>query len=79
MKTACLDCHSVELRYSDARSIHDIHASLDCSLCHGDNSGLKTADSVHSYLEWVGIGVVSISLAGIIANIIIENKRAKAG
>jgi hypothetical protein len=77
VKTACLECHSVELRYSSAVSIHDIHATLNCSQCHGD-SGLPATAGVHSGLEWTGIGLAAVILAGIVANFIKTSRRTKA-
>lgn len=76
LRTACLECHSVELRYSSAVRIHDIHGALNCNQCHYDSS-LQTAANVHSGLEWLGIGLAVLILAGIVANFIIVNRRTK--
>jgi hypothetical protein len=78
VRASCLTCHSVELRYSNANSIHDIHASLNCSQCHVEN-GLQTTVSIHSILEWLGVGLGAAILVAIITNFIVAHRRIQAG
>lgn len=75
---ACKSCHGVP-RYDSPLTMHDIHAALDCSHCHRDNAGLKAAVNLHSGLEWFGIGIAMLGLAGIAANFIIVRKNNDEG
>lgn len=75
-RTACLECHVRVPPYDRAVALHDTHAALNCSRCHVD-SDLQTAAGVHNVLKWAGIGILAVSLAGILANFIIANRRIK--
>jgi hypothetical protein len=37
VKTACTTCHGSVPVYDQASKVHEIHAALNCSRCHGEN------------------------------------------
>lgn len=78
VKTSCLECHSVSLRYNSIDRIHDLHSTLSCSQCH-TGTDLPATDKVHNYLEWAGLVLVILSLAAIISNFVISRIRLKKG
>ena len=75
--TACLGCHSSVPTYDAAIKVHNKHIAFNCSRCHSDISGLKVADNAHTNLKWFGIGVMLLSLTGVIINILIVNRKGK--
>ncbi len=74
---SCEGCHGGIPRYNAAIKVHDKHASLNCSHCHSDINGLETLDSVHSGLEWLGIGVITLVFIGIVVNSFVINRKGQ--
>ena len=81
---ACAKCHGDsngfegdENQAGDVKvsEVHRIHANAGCITCHSSASGLKTADKAHDTLQWAGIGIVAITLAGIVLNFIVARRR----
>ncbi len=73
--TACLQCHGDVPKYDTALKLHSEMSAVNCSRCHSDNSVLKTTDTVHGSLRWLGIGTVLLVLTGITTNLVIINRR----
>jgi len=76
VRTVCIQCHSSVPTYNEALTVHDIHSTFSCSLCHSD-SGLKTAAAFHRGFEWLGIVIGAMSLSGVIANFIITSRKTR--
>jgi hypothetical protein len=85
VKLACSNCHdgSNDLGGDDNQAggfnvseIHKIHTNAGCITCHSSSSGLKTADKAHSTSQWAGIGIVALTLAGIVLNFIVVRRRS---
>ena len=72
--TACSGCHGLVPDYDSALQVHDKHAAFECSSCHGNVGGLKTADNFHAGLEWLGIGMACLALLGIITSVLVSRK-----
>jgi hypothetical protein len=74
----CLDCHTVLLRYSNAKRIHDLHPTQSCTTCHA-NQDLPTTVGIHKFLQFAGIGLFALSFGGITSNYIVVKIRKKKG
>jgi hypothetical protein len=74
----CLWCHGQVPEYDFASRVHNRHAAFDCSLCHGEAGGLRTADSIHTGLKWLGIGLVSLALSGITGAYLAGSRKDRA-
>jgi hypothetical protein len=76
---ACTKCHrdsdNLEGDEGQAGEVHRIHANAECVTCHTSTSGLKTANKAHDTLQWAGIGIVAVTLAGIALNFVVARKR----
>jgi ABC-type Fe3+ transport system permease subunit len=78
---ACTQCHG----FDDDREggdfeggdVHQIHGTVDCLTCHSSVSGMKTADTASKTLKWVGIGFVSVVVAGMALNYVVVRGRLK--
>jgi hypothetical protein len=75
IRTVCLECHGLVPKYDFALQVHNKHAAFECSFCHRDVGGLKTADNFHIGLKWLGIGMVSLALLGIITSLLVSNRK----
>ena len=69
---ACKACHGVP-EYENESTMHDIHVALNCSRCHREE--LMTTDNFHHILEWLSIGALISSLAGISVSFIMVNRK----
>ncbi len=75
--TACSGCHGGIPAYDAAIKVHNKHAAFDCSRCHSDSSSLKSTDTFHISLRWIGVGAISLALMGIITNAFLVNRKDK--
>jgi hypothetical protein len=75
IRTACQECHGLVPEYDLALQVHDKHAAFECNSCHRDVGGLKTADDFHTVFKWLGIGMVSLALSGIITTLLASNRK----
>lgn len=84
VKQACAKCHGDSNGFEGddnqaggfkVSEIHRIHANAGCITCHSNATGLKTADKAHATLQWAGIGIVAMTLAGIVLNFIVTRRR----
>jgi hypothetical protein len=44
VRKACVTCHSRVPVYGQAPRVHEIHAALNCSRCHGENKAAQPSD-----------------------------------
>jgi len=76
-REACAKCHRNPDNLADASVVHQVHQNADCITCHADARGLKTADQAHNILQWAGIGIAAVTVAGLALNFIVAKKRLK--
>lgn len=74
---SCGNCHSNPDRLKDD-NVHRQHQNADCATCHIDASGLENADNAHDTMEWIGIGIVALTVSGIDLNYAIVRKKLKS-
>lgn len=77
VRTVCQGCHGQVPQYDSASQVHNKHTAFECGFCHSDISGLKTTNNFHFGLEWLGIGVISLALIGIITNVFMANRKGR--
>ena len=77
VRTVCQGCHGQVPQYDFASQVHNKHASFECSFCHRDNNGMKTAGNLHNGLEWFGIGIMLFGFIGIITNMFIIYRKSR--
>lgn len=75
VRAVCSQCHGLVPQYDSALQVHNKHAAFDCGFCHSDIGGLKTADSVHTVLKWLGIGTLSLALTVVVVNFLVSSKK----
>ncbi len=73
---SCGNCHSNPDRLKDD-NVHRQHQNADCATCHVGVSGLETADNAHDTMEWIGIGIVALTVSGLGLNYAIVRKKLK--
>ena len=76
IRTSCLACHSVDLRYGSVARLHELHSAVSCTQCHGPAS-LTLADTIHLDLEHIWIFLAGLSVAIIGANFFIVKVRTR--
>ncbi|MCP4608609.1 MAG: hypothetical protein GY845_07835 [Planctomycetes bacterium] len=74
---SCGNCHSNPDRLKDDNA-HRQHQNADCATCHIGASGLEAADNAHDTMEWIGIGIVALTVAGLGLNYTIVRKKLKS-
>ncbi len=77
-RTVCPTCHGLVPDYDHPSKVHNKHAAFGCSSCHSDNGAAKTADNLRNGLERLGMGTMLFGLAGIIANVLVVNRKGRA-
>jgi len=75
VRSICPECHGEVPEYSYAIKVHNRHAAFECGFCHRDIGSLKTADSIHKIFKWLCIGMLSLSLMGVLVNLFVNNKK----
>ena len=75
---ACPQCHGGVPTYGHVSAVHDRHASFDCSRCHGGGGALRVSDATHEGIRWLGIGVLVLAVAGVVASVLMMAKKGKA-
>jgi hypothetical protein len=75
---ACTGCHGNVPSYRVASVVHNRHAAFNCSTCHSDIGGLRSADTVRLRLGWAGAGVAALALTGAVASLWVTNAKRKA-
>jgi hypothetical protein len=79
VRTVCEECHGEVPEYELAIKVHNKHAAFECSFCHRDIGLLRTADSIHKTIEWIGLGTFSIALMGVLMNSFVRKRNNRAG
>jgi len=74
---SCGNCHRNPNRLTD-HNVHRQHQNADCATCHIGASGLETADNTHDTMEWIGIAIVAVTVAGLGLNYTIVRKKLKS-
>ena len=78
LRAACPTCHGLVPEYDTAITVHNMHASLNCSQCHNYVGGLEATDRVHAGLEWLGAGVAFFGLVSVVTNFLVVSRRVRA-
>ena len=77
-KTSCLKCHDdFDSGKNDfaLNDVHWIHANAEFITCHSDVSGLQSADNTNDILQWTGIGIGLMTVAGCALNFALARRR----
>ncbi len=74
VRSVCPECHGEVPEYTFAIKVHDKHAAFECGFCHRDIDSLKTADRAHKIFQGLCIGMLSLSLMGVLINLFSSKK-----